>query len=445
MDTIEGSMPNCPRDGSALTPAAQGTSLGADALICPKCQGASCSPLGARWFLSELGLTQSWPELVKAGEAQLKGGGSKLKCVRCGQGCELLVLKGVELDVCNECGAAWFDGGEVQRLWGPKRPGQVVGVFEMFWDCAYCDTRALLGKTNRYCPSCGAPQDPKKRYFPPAGKEVRANTAYEGVDLSCPACQTPNGAKAKCCRQCGSPLTEAGRVALVQRQGGQQPASRPAAPKPSSKWPWLLGAAGALVLGLIIVAATWKKEVKVTVGAHAWERVIDIEQKRARSDSSWCDSTPSDAYAVSHKREQRSTRQVADGQECHTENHDRGDGTFEKREVCKTKYRSEPVYDDRCYYTVDRWEQAREVRASGALKDAPQWPEVSLARACSSLGCEREGPHHETYTVKLTSSEQRPYSCDFPESRWQQLVEGKSYPMKVRVMTGGADCDTLRP
>lgn len=30
------------------------------------------------------------------------------------------------------------------------------GVYEMFWDCAFCGTTALLGVTNRHCPSCGA-------------------------------------------------------------------------------------------------------------------------------------------------------------------------------------------------------------------------------------------------------------------------------------------------
>ena len=55
------------------------------------------------------------------------------------------------------------------------------GIFEMLWDCGFCGTGQLLGKTNRYCPSCGAPQDETKRYFPPPGKEVAANTAYQNA------------------------------------------------------------------------------------------------------------------------------------------------------------------------------------------------------------------------------------------------------------------------
>ena len=88
------------------------------------------------------------------------------------------------------------------------------GIFEMLWDCGFCDTKQLLGKTNRYCPSCGAPQDETKRYFPPPGKEkeVVANTTFDGVDVKCPACGTPNGAKANNCKHCGSPLNEAAAV-----------------------------------------------------------------------------------------------------------------------------------------------------------------------------------------------------------------------------------------
>jgi hypothetical protein len=320
-----------------------------------------------------------------------------------------------------------------------------VGVFEMFWDCEFCDTKALLGKTNRFCPNCGAPQDAKRRYFPPPGKEVAANTEFDGVDLTCPACQTPNGAKAKCCRHCGSPLTEAARVSLVQQKAPAVTAPQKRAPASPSRWPYWVGGVAVLLVAFIVVTLTWKKEVTATVAGHSWERVIDVEELRAQNSSSWCDAMPSDAYDVSRHREQRSTKQIADGKECHTENHDRGDGTFERREVCKTKYRDEPVYDDKCSYRIDRWEHARSVRAGGGLLDEPTWPALQLTRACASLGCEREGPHHETYTVKLTSSEGHSYACDEPQPQWKRFVEGHAYPLKIRVIGGGADCDSLRP
>lgn len=322
-------------------------------------------------------------------------------------------------------------------------PGRVVGVYEMFWDCAFCDTKALLGKTNRFCPNCGAPQDPAKRYFPPEGKFIAANTTYDGVDVACPACQTPNGAKANNCKHCGSPLNEAAKVALVGAAVPAKPVAPPVPPK-KSVWPWVLGGVALLLVAGITVSLVWKKKVTVTVDGHAWSRVIDIEEKRVVGESSWCDSMPGDAYAVSRRREQRSTKQVADGQTCSMQKKDRGDGTFEQREVCTTKYRSEPVYDDKCSYNVDRWKVARSVRAGGALANAPAWPKFSLGRVGDSIGCEREGSHHETYTVTMSSpKEKQTYSCDYAESRWRGLVEGSQYPMKVRMVTGGADCDSI--
>ena len=38
--------------------------------------------------------------------------------------------------------------------------------YEMLWDCEYCDMPKLLGVSQRFCPNCGAAQNPDKRYFP---------------------------------------------------------------------------------------------------------------------------------------------------------------------------------------------------------------------------------------------------------------------------------------
>ncbi|MFZ2308904.1 MAG: hypothetical protein WAW34_16345 [Rhodoferax sp.] len=46
--------------------------------------------------------------------------------------------------------------------------------YEMLWDCAQCNTKGLLGDSHRHCPTCGAAQDPTKRYFPKEGEEVEA-------------------------------------------------------------------------------------------------------------------------------------------------------------------------------------------------------------------------------------------------------------------------------
>ena len=63
-------------------------------------------------------------------------------------------------------------------------------TYEMMWDCEYCGSDKLLGVTHRYCPECGAAQNPDKRYFPPDDQKVAVQDhKYVGADLKCPACE----------------------------------------------------------------------------------------------------------------------------------------------------------------------------------------------------------------------------------------------------------------
>ena len=322
------------------------------------------------------------------------------------------------------------------------------GIYEMFWDCAFCDTRALLGVTNRFCPSCGAPQDETRRYFPPEGKEVVANTAFDGVDVKCSACGTPNGLLANNCKNCGSPLSEGAAVKKLADRDNR-PAALVAPPPVVKRGMGVVAKtllAGGLLLAVLIIAAlTWKKQVTATVESHSWKREIAIEAMTQVNDSAWKDSLPSDAYSVSCSKEQRSTKKVADGETCHTRDVDRGNGTFERKNVCETKYRDEPVYDEKCRYSVDRWKRARGVTATGGLADAPSWPAVNLHQTGSCRGCEREGAHSEEFLVGLSGPKNERYSCDKPQAEWRSFEQGRSYPLKVRMMTGGADCDSLKP
>lgn len=314
-------------------------------------------------------------------------------------------------------------------------------VFEMWWDCEYCGTTALLGKTNRYCPQCGAPQNAERRYFPPPGKETAANDAYEGVDKSCPACRTPNGAKAVHCRHCGSPLAHGADVRRLDENGskGQVAPALSAAQVATPRrylWLYLLGGVGVLGGGLGLASLLLTRDSTATVTAKRWERVIDIEAIRPVVESAWCDGVPGDAYSVRSHREQRSTRQVPDGESCTTHNIDRGDGTFERREECSPRYRDEPVYDERCDYTVNRYRRVRGEEASGD-STAPTWPAVALGAG------EREGKKRETYEVSVELPGKRQDRCSLTQERWESLVEGERYPVRVRVVGNGVDCSSL--
>lgn len=453
----------CPRDATPLTPQKDVLGPNTQAHTCPKCAGVLIDWKAGQQFFSTLGLTLQDLQTMVGHASQKPRKGEPVVCTACNKGeMKPFVYKGIELDLCTECGTSWFDRGELSRISGGKlgqnvkqaaqpvagERSQVVGVYEMFWDCGYCDAKALLGKSHRFCPSCGAQQDAAWRYFPPAGKEVAANTEYDGADKACPACNTPNGAKSHNCRSCGSPLDGAAEVGRVADRSSAAPRAappgKPAAGKKGSWWKWAIGAVVLSCVVFGIVAMTWKKDVNVTVTSHTWQREIDVESMRAVSESSWCSSMPSDAYSVSKRREERSTKKIPDGEECSTRDVDRGDGTFERRKECHTKYREEPVYDDKCYYTVDRWRLARTAKSNGVgTSPGPQWPTFNLSRTGNCLGCEREGSRRETLTLLLKGADSKSYECKVAAAQWTRVADGLAKPIKVGVLTGIPDCEQL--
>ena len=80
-------------------------------------------------------------------------------------------------------------------------------TYEMLWDCEFCGTEKLLGKTHRHCPECGAVQNPKTRYFPSEDEKVAVEDhQFVGADRHCGACDAPNSVMAKHCTECGAPM-----------------------------------------------------------------------------------------------------------------------------------------------------------------------------------------------------------------------------------------------
>lgn len=342
-----------------------------------------------------------------------------------------------------------------------------TGRYEMLWDCPACDTPRLLGLTHRHCPNCGAAQDPSRRYFPRDEDKVAVEGhPYQGVDRQCPACDSPNAAKASFCVNCGAELAGAGAVARRAEQaeagGGfaedsakaaaaearaAKAAARAPAPAPpprSSAGLWLAALGGlvaVLVCSGLALFFLWKKEADFTVVSHAWEREVPVEQLGPVSESAWRDSVPADARDLSCSRTQRTTRQVPDGEDCHDVRRDNGDGTFTQAQECSTRYRDEPVYDDRCAYTVDRWTVLRTERAAGVgVSPAPTWPAVTVDRPDL-----RVGTRSERYTVTLHDAEGTAHPCELPEARWAAMADGSAWKGKVGVLSGTVDCADLLP
>jgi hypothetical protein len=321
-------------------------------------------------------------------------------------------------------------------------------VYEMLWDCPACGSEKLLGKTHRYCPSCGSPQDPDRRYFPPEDEKVPVQDhVFYGVDRSCPACETPNSANSSNCGSCGSPLEEGAQVKKVQ-DGPKPEQPQAAGTEPAKKS--RKGLFGCLALVLVIIAGVlvvtqWTQTSTFTVQGHSWERTVQIEVFKSVSESGWCDSKPAAAKFVHSKSKERSTQQVPDGEICTNKNVDNGDGTFRKVKECKPKTKSVPVYDDWCTYTVDRWKNARVAKAAAkGLDPSPSWPQVKVD-GCRHLGCEREGKRSEKYQVILKDPDGGTHDCDKAQPRWSEMAVGSSWAGETTVIGGMIDCESLLP
>lgn len=313
------------------------------------------------------------------------------------------------------------------------------GFYEMLWDCDHCDARGLLGKSQRHCASCGAPQNPAKRYFPEPGDQRRVDGhSYVGADRSCPACGTPQSARANNCTHCGSVLDGAAEVRGVM--------SAPAVPANSARpTPRLrLRTVGIAIAALVGGGLWWSRCMRtesadVVVGGHSWVRTVTIEEFNDQTEEAWRNELPPGAsLPICHDRE-HGTRQVPDGEECHTERHDKKDGTFEQVKKCRPKTRAEPVIDSWCRFTARRWRRVDEVKATGKGL-SPQWPaSVPAADAPAQLGGRRAGTRSETLTLEFTGHG----TCEVAEPVWRKYSDGDKRKLEVRARSGEVVCSSL--
>jgi len=203
---------------------------------------------------------------------------------------------------------------------------------------------------------------------------------------------------------------------------------------------------GIALIGGIIWALTAERDAVAVVTGHTWERAIYVEEFAAVPDAAWCEAVPPGAYSVSSRHEIRTYNRVPDGEDCQIRRRDNGDGTFREVRECTPLFREEPVYDDRCYFTINRWTDARVAQAQGAaLSPAPAWPVVDLETCGSArLGCERESGRAETYYLELRSDEQT-FRCEVPVSTWSATRIETAFTLQIGTLTGVPNCGSLTP
>lgn len=298
------------------------------------------------------------------------------------------------------------------------------------WKCPNCSTVNRGAETQ--CHQCGTTRDANVKFFldedaPEVTDEEQLKKAQAGADWICEYCGNSSPAFSAICTACG-----AKKSTIEKKHGdvipvGGPPPAKPtgelkATPPPTStgnKWP-LVVAVLALMF-LCCCTCSWftfrTQQETATVASVGWERKVVVEDFLPTEESAW-ESAPQGAYKVTHRREQRSTRQVQVGthtvyedervqtgtRRVVTGHRDLGNGHFEDvtkdEPVYETKkvakevptYRDEPVFAERYYYTIDKWRAVRTERAKGST-EPPTWPDVRLK------GKEREGPKAELYLV----------------------------------------------
>lgn len=346
-------------------------------------------------------------------------------------------------------------------------------TYEMLWDCQFCGTKKLLGKTHRFCPNCGAPQNPASRYYPSDEEKVAVEDhVFVGKDVTCPACGTLNSGGSTYCQNCGSPL-EGGAVAQTLAaearaadatfdSSGSRDVTKErfdaemvrvgAKPKRDQS----AGMNTTMIVGIIaafvlIAGAIWfftrTEETRVVVTGHTWARSVSVEEYRTFEQNGWRDAPPfGDNVRIAGVcvERQRTTRQVQVGETCQIVRQDNGDGTFSEREVCQPRYASEPVYDDWCLWTGQRYVPVDDYRENSSGL-SPFWPQIELA--CENqrrLGCQR-ADRSETYWVEFRQDDgQVTYRCAMPESRWRSVTVGSVWTMDVNAVNPEAgDCSSL--
>ncbi len=204
---------------------------------------------------------------------------------------------------------------------------------------------------------------------------------------------------------------------------------------------WLIGLGGAAAIGGGVL--WWTHDVNVLVIGHHWETHIQIENLGARSQESWCNEMPNDAYNIKRSMKVRETKQIKDGETCTNIKEKQPDGSFKEKHECTPKYRSEPVHDSSCQFDINRWGLARTISKTGDGKTL-QWGTFQLKCTGEMFGCERESNRKTKLFLSLKDPEnQQIYRCEVPENIWQTTQTNSKLTLKVSNVTGGERCSSI--
>ena len=349
------------------------------------------------------------------------------------------------------------------------------GFIELEWTCPNCETRNKgFDKT---CVNCGAPQPDDVQFEAPSEKkfvseEKASELRKRGADIHCGFCGTRNPSTAETCSQCGGDLAEgqarqAGREldmsakkapeklicsncetenpgtnvncqecgAPLPRPAAQTPASvpmsfatpgaAPAAGKAKKKPNWLLlgGIGGALLICCIAIYFLFfaaSSSVQATVSDVYWQTSVPVQEVQAVDYDNERGSPPSDAYNVSCRDESREI--------CEEKTIDRGDGSAEVVEDCRTET------EQYCDYTLDEWTTIQTYTLEGH-DNFPVYEQPSLT------GDQRLGNESAEYTVFFSTEDGQKSYTPGNESEFRQFQPGSTWTLSLNALGGVVDVE----
>lgn len=342
------------------------------------------------------------------------------------------------------------------------------------WDCPACGTKGVRGDVYT-CPNCGRVRaDDVKFYLPADAVEVTdaagIAAAKAGADWQCDYCGNLNAAGSASCEKCSAPRgskqrdTHKYEQAAAPRSAAEAAAApgeavSPPAAAPPRRRSWVVPAVIVGVLALLVGLGIWlfaPRESLATISGKSWERSLRVEAYGPQQAQDWAASVPAEAYdrqcrtAVrsyvpvqvgTRTEQQQQCQRVAVGEEqyeCGVV--DLGNGRFEQQMCTRTLYEDQcewvavevpvyvqqPIYDNYCTYTVDRWAYVR-TETAGERDTEPYWPAVEYAQNER----EQEGGRQENYIVYIVDANERTWEYVTDLATWQQFSRGQQVALKV--------------
>ena len=195
---------------------------------------------------------------------------------------------------------------------------------------------------------------------------------------------------------------------------------------------------------LLLPLLLWTQPHTVRLAEHHWRQEIHIDRFGPTVETSWCHQLAPGAHEVILRSEMNAYRPVPDAEDCHLLSKTVNQGSVSTTRECQSRFWTEPAYEMRCDFQLDRWKPYRTVVAEGYSLE-PDWPESGMIGAVPCSGCEREAARDGYYELILSAGGNTTFRCPLPLERWLETHTGSLWQLDVGMMDGRPRCDTLTP